>query len=432
MSTNKLDEPHPTQVPSHLRLALIFAALLTGLASVYYLLAIANPKFMSGQLKPFFAPLHTSPASIAALQSPHIFAPNLRKESAMHANRTLFIFGEDCMFMFNYVCKFWYYMRCHLFAMFPNVRVLGHKEKDIQVWMNESRPGDVVIISYRYPVHELTPVVLERLLEWRDEAHQNGDGRAVNRIGIFHIANEKIRFNWPWYTRSDFILRNYWTKWIPRHVMYIPLGGQVPNTCPSEKSSTSFNFKVDERDACVCSSIRLKSAYRRQYLWSFIGSLRRSRRNLVEDLRKSTIINQGFLHVAHKFGGDGVVGKTEEDPKNMYLKAVQDSQFVFCPCGNVMETHRIYEALNLGAIPVIEYCSKEEDGFFPIRELVVHGGSKGMIKFVESYAGDTRRVEELRGRVMSWWKGYVTDLAINVSRTIMTEVPMDLRANLRR
>lgn len=315
--------------------------------------------------------------------------------------------------------------------MFPNVRVLPYQGNGFKTWKNEARPGDVIIIPHRLQNHSLTPPRLDKLLKWRSIARRRGDKRADNRIGVLHISNEVNRLEWPWYNKSDFVLRNYWTEWLPPHVLYIPLGGQVTNICPSETARDSLHFRTSGRDSCTCNSVLLKPAAHRRYLWSFIGSLRRGRRGLVDDLRKSAILDKGFLHVAGKFGGDGEVGNRNKDPKNMYLKIVRESQFIFCPCGNAMETHRIYEALNFGAIPVIENCSKEEDGFFPFRELVVSGGSRGMIEFVASYANDTGRAEELQGRVTAWWKGYITELAKNASATMMTNVPVHLRTNLR-
>ena len=40
----------------------------------------------------------------------------------------------------------------------------------------------------------------------------------------------------------------------------------------------------------------------------------------------------------------------------MYLESLEQSAFTLCPCGNNPETHRLWEALHSGSIPVLERC----------------------------------------------------------------------------
>lgn len=43
------------------------------------------------------------------------------------------------------------------------------------------------------------------------------------------------------------------------------------------------------------------------------------------------------------------------DGRKEYLKEIKSSKFVFCPRGNGIDTHRIWESLYMGSIPIVKY-----------------------------------------------------------------------------
>ena len=51
------------------------------------------------------------------------------------------------------------------------------------------------------------------------------------------------------------------------------------------------------------------------------------------------------------------VGKTEttESGNRKYLEDIKKSKFVFCPRGNGIDTHRLWESLYMGSIPIVKY-----------------------------------------------------------------------------
>lgn len=356
----------------------------------------------------------------------------LTNVQAENRRRTLYILpGSEnrCSFRFNYLCKFWFYIRCNVLAAFPNVKMLGTEAIAIEEFKTQAKDGDIALFVWRSKKHMEVPRGLLELLSWREEQYQ-GRRRPHIRVGVFHTANEVNRTDWPWYSKPDFILRNYWIPNMPHHTTYIPLGPQVPNACRPRSTDPSKSGVSSFSRICRCDGLRLTPASRRPYLWSFSGSLREKREELVERLQQSdTLKNKGFLHVAGKFGGDGAIGSVHSDPKNAYLESVMQSQFVFSPCGNVMETHRIYEALALGAIPVIEKCESENSSFFPFHELLIDGGPAGMLRFVEKYAGRPAEIDLLQLRISRWWQEYVLEIAYNVSAGVSKHVPPMLRTS---
>ncbi len=313
-----------------------------------------------------------------------------------------------CTWQYNYFCKFYYAIRCHMLGGFENVRIAT----GIPHVQEVARDGDVVIVAHRHKKHA-EPHALIALNHWRRYAPNAPEFR----IGVFHVANEVERAGWDWYVNADFVLRNYWLPGgaFPGHVQFIPLHHQMPSVCTPESP-----LDAPKALMCTCNRRGLPRAPERPKLYSFSGSLRRGRSKLLSLIRKSKRLRRrGTILVSKHFGGDG------EDPKARHVAAMLEAVFVFSPCGNVMETHRIYEALALGAIPVIQNCEDEStNAFFPLRELVFDTHEE-MVQFVESFIDDELRMQELQAKVLEWWVQYNVELATNVTRIATVPTPKE-------
>jgi hypothetical protein len=89
-------------------------------------------------------------------------------------------------------------------------------------------------------------------------------------------------------------------------------------------------------------------ASQRRYLWSFAGQLVGSRSTMMRALDG---LEPATTHIA-AVGQDLSEGRLS---KSEYHDLLADSVFVPCPMGNVMlESYRIYEALENGAVPILE------------------------------------------------------------------------------
>ncbi|EGD81293.1 hypothetical protein PTSG_11330 [Salpingoeca rosetta] len=95
---------------------------------------------------------------------------------------------------------------------------------------------------------------------------------------------------------------------------------------------------------------------RRRYVYSFMGATTNPmRKQLVEVMQADTLIpkEKAFLHLIRKWATD------PNDPSTGYLNSTQYAQimsnsvFTMCPKGNSIEQFRIYEAIEVGSIPVI-------------------------------------------------------------------------------
>lgn len=373
--------------------------------------------------------------------------PTLRERQSRAVQKPTLYFilekGEiNCAYRFNVVCKFWFFVRCVMFGDYKDIFIVSQSDRAIDRVINEVRPKDIILFSWRTVEgsnHSKLPNAAEILLKKGKSSNKSSSLSSV-RIGVFHIGNEKNRKDFPWYSRVDFVLRNYWIPKPPPHVLYIPLAPQYSDSCRpnflfSNGTANQHDGFVFERSKknCSCGVMTIRKASNRGNLWMFSGSLRGSRAQLVKELRNSiTLKTEGTIQIARVFGGDGIVGSRNpvENPKTEYLNLISDSAFVFAPCGNVMETHRIYEAASLGAIPVIENCEPHQSRFFPLEQFIIGNGTSGMIAFVEKYILKSKEIDKLQRDLMNWWQNYLNELQRNVSLTLEMIIPKEQRFSI--
>lgn len=103
---------------------------------------------------------------------------------------------------------------------------------------------------------------------------------------------------------------------------------------------------------------KINSDLPKKYLWSFIGQNHNPFRNKCVDVLKK--LPDGFLHVARAFGGQ-INGIEFQE----YLDICCQSRFVICPAGSfTADTFRVYEAIECGAIPIVDKRSPRDSKDF--------------------------------------------------------------------
>lgn len=144
-----------------------------------------------------------------------------------------------------------------------------------------------------------------------------------SQVGIIHVGDE---FGWApleVYDQATFVYRNYWRPEM-RHLPdchYLPLGVN----CPMQL------FEPNPLDD-------------RPYAWSFAGQTKPSRHAMIDALSRRT---DGKLIVNDNFNS-GL-------SKSSYAQLLSDTQIVLCPRGWAsVESYRLYEALEAGAVPLVE------------------------------------------------------------------------------
>jgi hypothetical protein len=156
--------------------------------------------------------------------------------------------------------------------------------------------------------------------------------QGFNQPGVIHLSDEWFKSPVDFYDNAAFVLRNFYRPDVASkpNVYFFPLGykrGYLIHNAP-------------------------KAIKDRQYLWFFAGQLggKLSRRKMVKYAEK---LPGGLISISERFGGSDQLGFED------YVKLMGDTVFALSPGGNkCVETHRIYEAMESGAIPIVEDVSK--------------------------------------------------------------------------
>ena len=219
---------------------------------------------------------------------------------------------------------------------------------------------------------------------------------------LVHFLDETYEGGYERYDHFRGVIRNYWSTAFNRRRVFIHPAGYWNPAKPQFKTFTP--------------------ASRRKYLWSFDGELRKSSRpEAVKALRR---IEPHFLRdTGPTYEKATLVFKPE------YQEVLSDSAFAPAPMGNVMlETPRIYEALELGSIPLIEtrraYPYFEHVlGSHPLPTFERWGDATA---FVERHARDPAALDALQRSCLDWWADFKVGLSRRV-RDFIASAPQDRR-----
>jgi hypothetical protein len=138
-----------------------------------------------------------------------------------------------------------------------------------------------------------------------------------------------------------------------------------------------------------------KNVRERRFSWAFLGELKNeSRRNMVSGLQ--TVRGERFLHTTS--GWDAADARRG----TAYSDVLADSVFAPTPPANVhLECYRTYEALECGAIPVVDtdYYSTEFGAPFPVVQPTWGDAPEILNRFL----GDRGALERLDAQCREWW-----------------------------
>jgi len=135
----------------------------------------------------------------------------------------------------------------------------------------------------------------------------------------------------------------------------------------------------------------------RSLSWAFLGEVKNeSRRNMVEHLE--SVGGKRFLHTTSAWESEDALGGAR------YSDILADTVFAPSPPANVhVECYRTYEALECGAIPVVDtdYYRTELMAPFP----VVRPDWSDAPEILNGFLDDPHALEHLDAQTRRWWDG---------------------------
>jgi Exostosin family len=212
---------------------------------------------------------------------------------------------------------------------------------------------------------------------------------------LLHLSDEQFHGGYEAYANFTGVFRNYWSAiFNPASVKILPLG---------------YSNGLARR-------VQPKLASERQYLWSFAGEASRASRPEMVAALKS--ISPHLCCATDKKGTIALAPKT-------YRELLEDTVFAPCPMGRLnLECFRLYEALESGAIPIVErratldYFTKLL-GPNPVMEIRSWASARDKIR---SLAADPPRLNQLQREISSWWDVHKQTVKDKISHFVISRV----------
>jgi len=229
-----------------------------------------------------------------------------------------------------------------------------------------------------------------------------------NKVVLYHMGGEHLDKDISAYAECDLVIRNYYfpsivnTAGLGRKVMWAPNG---------------FRTGVGPRAAN-----NLKSSLQRQSLASFLGWINNASSYNNERARfaeAATACGENlYLMPSNGFAGGYNVG--------LYSAIMEDSIFTPCPSGNNPETIRLYDALELGCVPISlshEFLLSK-DALAAIGEVPfpILGSWAELPKFLEKMKvkalTNPSEILDLQRSCINWWADFKTAIQNKISEQI--------------
>jgi hypothetical protein len=156
--------------------------------------------------------------------------------------------------------------------------------------------------------------------------HLQAFKRCGLKVGLFHLSDEYGFTPVDIYDHADFVFRNYYRRNALRrpNCRYFALGYQSGFT----------------------QSLTHKPIAQRRYTWSFAGQLKSNRASMLE---QANTVPGGYYRLTTKWNDPDGLDITQ------YAALLSDTVFALCPRGSKsVDCFRVYEALEAGAIPIVE------------------------------------------------------------------------------
>ncbi len=210
---------------------------------------------------------------------------------------------------------------------------------------------------------------------------------------LVHFLDENYEGPYEVYKNFKAVLRQFWSSVFNRtYVKPLPLG---------------YNVGLSMRD--------VKPALSRKYIWSFAGQINKSSR--LDAVRELTNVVPNYIYPTDRLRGFLSLGNSPARPlsADRYREILSDSIFAPSPMGNSnLECFRVYEALEQGAIPIVErrstldYYKALLGNNHPLPTVKSWREARSLIA---SLIKKPAKIEDLQQTCVSWWSEYKVALS---------------------
>jgi hypothetical protein len=199
--------------------------------------------------------------------------------------------------------------------------------------------------------------------------------RGARPAGLLHLGDEYLRTDLNHYAAFDFVIRMF----------------------PFSGSSHPGVFELPLGYTSGLANAPLRLASERKSLWMFAGDWKADRHVMARAFEK---VPGGFLSLTRSTEGERGITRAE------YMSQMSDAVFAPAPAGNIaLETNRAYEALQLGAIPILpkrRYADAYRDvlGDHPLPDFESWAHAAD---YVRRFSQDKAGLDALQSECLDWW-----------------------------
>jgi hypothetical protein len=214
---------------------------------------------------------------------------------------------------------------------------------------------------------------------------------------LVHLGDEFYELGIGRYVHFRGVFRTIWSSvFNTKHVMVLPLGFSINR--PNEPSIP---------------------ASERRYAWSFIGEAEKCSRP--EMVHAMSPIEPHICFSSNPVAGTTFFSRaasgTKRIPRTDFVEILRQSAFAPAPMGNAsLESCRIYDALECGAIPIVEKRLTLEyfKGLLGDHPLPTVRSWPQARRLVQRLLNDPAKLDNLQLRCTGWWRNYQTELSTRV------------------
>lgn len=236
-------------------------------------------------------------------------------------------------------------------------------------------------------------------------------------LGAIHFSDEGYWDDTSWYHHFDYVFRNYLCPLADGLSLDGSSSGPVVRWFPLGPTKV-FQDALTTHDGPIA-----VPALQRRYLCNFLGQAGnpalKDRNTMLSALPTVPYDLQGGNESTYSpswasgaLSWSCVVRTTQSftgrvDPPmgpDSYVRALSQSAFTLCPMGKNEETFRLWEALEVGSMPIIKNTSQwAQLGNHP---LPVINTWEDIRSLLDSFAANPVAVDELQTNVVAWYKAF--------------------------
>lgn len=193
------------------------------------------------------------------------------------------------------------------------------------------------------------------------------------------------------------------------------------NTKLNKKNLTPFPFGI------------ANAKYDKNVTYEDIFNFKESKQNRLEKLYINFNLNTNYFHrfKAKKNLSKSKLSEIEIDLSfKKYLDSIHNYKFILCPWGNGYDTHRFWEVIYSGGIPVTKKNnSYEKFNQFPIILL----NKYDVLEFEEAIKNYTQPSLDEEILKTSWWfKNVIKNIKIDTEKNVLLELEQDIFENYKK